>query len=123
IIFSNRKVALAATALAILTGLSRIAVGAHWPADIIAGAWVGLICSAFGVIISTRINTGFLIRSFYIFLGFIPALLLPVYHNGFQNITAVQYLQYALALMSLIIILPEVHSLVRDYKSRRDNNT
>ncbi|MDD7804612.1 MAG: phosphatase PAP2 family protein, partial [Endozoicomonas sp. (ex Botrylloides leachii)] len=49
IIFSNRKVALAATALAILTGLSRIAVGAHWPADIIAGAWVGLICSVFGV--------------------------------------------------------------------------
>jgi undecaprenyl-diphosphatase len=36
---------LAATALAVLVGLSRMAVGAHWPSDVAAGAALGVLAT------------------------------------------------------------------------------
>ena len=33
---------------ATLIGLSRIAVGAHWPLDVLGGAAIGWLCGAFG---------------------------------------------------------------------------
>ena len=105
LLFSGKRVATAAIVLAALTGLSRIAVGAHWPVDVVAGAWIGLVCSALGAMISARFNAGIAIRSFYIFLGFIPAFLLPVYNNGFQGIALVRYSQHLLAALSLFWLL------------------
>lgn len=43
-----------AVPFAVLIALSRIAVGAHWPADIAAGAAGGWISGVFGVLIVTR---------------------------------------------------------------------
>lgn len=40
--------------LALLIALSRIAVGAHWPADLAAGAVGGWVCGAFGVVLASR---------------------------------------------------------------------
>ncbi|MDD3354068.1 phosphatase PAP2 family protein [Zoogloea sp.] len=42
--------------LAILAALSRVAVGAHWPLDVLAGASGGWLCGAFGVWASTRLR-------------------------------------------------------------------
>ena len=43
-----------AVPFALLIAFSRIAVGAHWPADIAAGAAGGWICGALGVLIAVR---------------------------------------------------------------------
>ncbi|MGI9024970.1 MAG: phosphatase PAP2 family protein [Burkholderiaceae bacterium] len=43
-----------AVPFALLIAFSRIAVGAHWPADIAAGAAGGWICGALGVVIVVR---------------------------------------------------------------------
>lgn len=42
--------------LAILIGISRIAVGVHWPSDILAGAALGLFCATGGVYIVERVG-------------------------------------------------------------------
>jgi hypothetical protein len=40
--------------LAILAGLSRISVGAHWPEDILAGAALGLLIAYAGCLLSLK---------------------------------------------------------------------
>ncbi len=39
---------------AILVGLSRIAIGAHWPMDVLAGAFIGWLPSAIGVLLAQK---------------------------------------------------------------------
>ena len=57
LVFASRKpmqTALWAVPFALLIAFSRIAVGAHWPADIAAGAAGGWVCGALGVVIVAR---------------------------------------------------------------------
>jgi membrane-associated phospholipid phosphatase len=50
----QRRWALPALLLAALVGLSRIAVGAHWPVDVLAGAAIGWLCGLSGAWWSAR---------------------------------------------------------------------
>lgn len=42
--------------LALATGLSRIAVGAHWPGDVAVGAALGLLCGLLGQLLLARLS-------------------------------------------------------------------
>lgn len=44
--------------LASLCGLSRIAIGAHWPADVIVGAGLGWCCGGVGLALARRLRWG-----------------------------------------------------------------
>ncbi|TVO63661.1 phosphatase PAP2 family protein [Denitromonas ohlonensis] len=46
--------ALALLALGALVAVSRIAVGAHWPGDVLAGAAAGWLCAVVGVLLTQR---------------------------------------------------------------------
>ena len=43
--------------MAIIIGLSRIYVGAHWPSDIILGAFIGMLCADFVKVALRKINS------------------------------------------------------------------
>lgn len=49
-----RLIGLLALGVAILVGLSRIAVGAHWPTDVLAGAAGGWLAGALGIQLAQR---------------------------------------------------------------------
>lgn len=44
--------------IAVLTGISRAAVGVHWPLDILAGAFGGWLSGAFGTALAARLPWG-----------------------------------------------------------------
>ena len=54
--FRNTVVKLCTVLLALLVGISRIAVGVHWPEDIMVGAALGLLSAAAGVFIVSELG-------------------------------------------------------------------
>lgn len=52
--FSSLSLRLAALMLAVLAGVSRISVGAHWPEDVLAGAALGLLIAYVGCLLSLK---------------------------------------------------------------------
>jgi membrane-associated phospholipid phosphatase len=51
-IFSSISIIL----LALMVGISRIAVGVHWPEDVLAGAALGILCATTGVYLVTKLG-------------------------------------------------------------------
>lgn len=45
--FHYRKLGIALLALSLLMGIARVAAGVHWPSDIVAGAFIGVIIALF----------------------------------------------------------------------------
>ncbi len=119
LIYLGKRGATIAATIAILTGISRVAVGAHWPADVVLGAWIGLLCSALGALAAHRLEAGIKTRAFFILLGCVAICVLPTYDNGFQDILSVRILQYSLALAALVLTVSESISFARDLSAKR----
>ena len=58
---SKRRYAAGLFVLAALSGLARVAVGAHWPADVLAGMSIGLFSGMLGATLAQRIPVNLLL--------------------------------------------------------------
>ena len=74
-------------AIAILAGYSRIAVGAHWPVDVLAGAMIGLAGSWLGLRLSRRFRWGTGVRAhwFLVAISVIAVATLPFDGQGYPG--------------------------------------
>lgn len=99
--------------LAILAGLSRAVVGAHWPLDILAGAFGGWLCAGIGVLLAQRWPTPqkAVVRSGIILVLLICALSLlgGLHDSGYPQTRPLQILIGGLATLSLLHALWTQH--------------
>jgi membrane-associated phospholipid phosphatase len=112
--FRNFYMRLGIVLLALLTGISRIVVGAHWPIDILAGASLGIICGTMGVYIITRFGWN-RSKSVQLIIGFILILsnfyLLLFYNCGYEQAI---YLQSFMAIAVLVAGIREYYVLLKN---------
>ncbi len=101
--------------LAILIGTSRIAVGVHWPADVLAGASVGISTAMIGVY-SVRKLGWTRNKTVQLIIGFI-LIILDIYFLIFYDCKYEQavYLKYFLASVILIAGTREYYLLLKDH--------
>ncbi|WP_295004138.1 phosphatase PAP2 family protein [uncultured Dechloromonas sp.] len=73
--------------IALLAGFSRVAVGAHWPVDVLAGAMVGLLGGWLGLRLSRHFRWGLGVRAhwFLIALSVIAVATLPFDGQGYPD--------------------------------------
>lgn len=104
-------------ALAGLCGLSRIAAGAHWPADVVAGAGLGWCCGGVGLLLASRPWTGVGPRT-GMALGLVlasAAVVLAFLRSG-EGLLSV--LRYVIGLASLCIVATHVGRALRTARDR-----
>lgn len=82
--------ALPVVILAALAGFSRIAVGAHWPVDVLAGALIGLAGGWLGLHLSRRWRWGLGVRGHWtlVGLGVVAVATLPFDGQGYPDTLA-----------------------------------
>ena len=101
--------------IALLTGISRIAVGVHWTSDVLAGAAIGCLCATLGVYSVTKLGWD-RNKPFQIVTGSV-LILSNLYFLIFYDCKYEQaiYLQYLLAFITLIAGIREYYLLIRNH--------
>ena len=92
--------------LAVAVGCSRMVVGAHWPLDVLAGAFGGWLAAGFGTLLAQRWQAGLLPKvqgAFAVLLVLLAVWLLLYHRTGDLNVTL---FQYAIAVFCLVMALP-----------------
>jgi len=107
---------LALLAFAALVALSRVAVGAHWPLDILAGAFIGYAAAWAGTELARRSPWGYG-RSAQRLIGALliiaTAMLLLAYDTKYEQAIG---LQFGIAVLALVVGVREYVRLVRGRK-------
>jgi len=108
---SSNRLRLLLLLFAVAVGCSRMVVGAHWPADVLAGAFGGWLAAAVGTILARRWTMGLRAsaqRIFALLLGLLTAWLLLFHHTGDPDTLIFQRL---IAVGALLLALPGVRRL------------
>jgi len=97
---------LALLALAMIVGVSRMVVGAHWPTDVLAGAFGGWLAALFGTMLAQKWQAGLqpkIQRRFAFLLITLAIWLLLYHHTGDLDVTP---FQRVIAALCLVMALP-----------------
>ena len=108
---SSNRLRLLLVLFAVAVGCSRMVVGAHWPADVLAGAFGGWLAAAAGTILARHWAMGLRTRAqriFALLLGLLTAWLLLFHHTGDPDTLILQRL---IAVGALLLALPGVRRL------------
>ena len=90
---SRRLVSWLALFLALLVGVSRMAVGVHWPSDVLAGLALGWISAWIGLRWASRATWGMGRRGRSVLAGILlisALVLLIIYHTGYPGVLLFQ---------------------------------
>jgi uncharacterized membrane protein YbhN (UPF0104 family)/membrane-associated phospholipid phosphatase len=98
-------------AFGVLVGVSRIAVGIHWPMDVLGGAMIGYGSAVLSSIIASRLPWGESLEAQRLFAAplVITALLLIFTHDSGYD--AARPLEIAIAVLVLVIVAPRLWRL------------
>lgn len=120
LLLQRRWLTPALLALATLTGLSRIVVGAHWPLDVLGGAAIGWLCAAGGVAWARRWPWGLRVgvqRGFAVALSIAALALLTSHETGYEQAL---WTQRGIGIAVLIIALPAIVHLFKKRPGMQD---
>ncbi len=98
---------------AVVVGCSRMVVGAHWPADVLAGAFGGWVAAGAGTLLAARWRGGLrptAQRGFALLLVILAVWLLLFHHTGDPQTLPFQRL---IAVSALLVALPGLYRLFR----------
>jgi membrane-associated phospholipid phosphatase len=98
--------------LAAGTGLSRIALGAHWPGDVLVGASLGILCGLLGNVLASRMGPHHCEASSWSLRSVGVLLMLDVYYLltdvvDFPESVPLQYLLASLVTLTLVAFIKQ----------------
>ncbi|MRI34821.1 hypothetical protein EOPP23_17730 [Endozoicomonas sp. OPT23] len=104
-LYGSKAFSLLVLIFAVLVAISRVVVGAHWPLDLLPGAWLGVVSAVLGSLLGSKVQLSGLGRGLFLVLGLLCVLMLPVYDNGYRDQLYILLTQYALACLTLTLII------------------
>jgi membrane-associated phospholipid phosphatase len=111
--FRSFTVRLSLICLAVLIGISRIAVGVHWPADVLAGAALGALVASFGVLLVDKLkwnkNKPAQLIAGFLLIGSVVYLLV-FYDSKYEQ---ARLLQYIISAVILVVGSREYYFILR----------
>ena len=113
--FSSLPLRISVLILAVIAGISRISVGAHWPEDILAGAPLGLLIAYAGSLLSTQPfarKGSYIAAAFLALAAIVGVLTAPA---DFPEIASIAWVRWLCAIMGAVIM---GYFLVRLYQLR-----
>jgi len=112
--FSSLSLRISVLVLAVLAGISRISVGAHWPEDVLAGAALGFIIAYVGCLLSLKpfsLKGSYAAAAFLALAALIGSLTAPADFPEIPSIAWVRLLCASLATAMLAYYLVRLYSL------------